>query len=89
MGLLSRLNQEQATTLIVVTHNHEVARATRRVITLRDGKIQSDVAVRSAFDSDLIDLKHSALGQAILQNGEIPAELREVAASLRRVLEKV
>jgi ABC-type lipoprotein export system ATPase subunit len=89
MGLLSRLNQEQATTLIVVTHNHEVARATRRVITLRDGKIQSDVAVRSAFDSDLIDLKHSALGQAILQNGEIPAELREVAAGLRQVLEKV
>jgi ABC-type lipoprotein export system ATPase subunit len=89
MSLLSQLNREQQTTLIVVTHNHEVARATRRVITLRDGQIQSDVAVRSAFDSDLIDLKHSALGQAILQNGEIPEELRSVAAGLRKVLEKV
>jgi putative ABC transport system ATP-binding protein len=89
MSLLSQLNQGQDTTLIVVTHNHEVARATRRVITLRDGKIQSDVAVRSAFDSDLIDLKHSALGQAILQDGDIPAELRSVASGLRKILEKI
>jgi ABC-type lipoprotein export system ATPase subunit len=67
MGLLSELNRTQGTTVIVVTHNHEVARATRRIITLRDGKIQRDVAVESAFDGDLYDLKNSALGQAILE----------------------
>ncbi|MBM4425054.1 MAG: ABC transporter ATP-binding protein [Chloroflexi bacterium] len=89
MALMSDLNRSQNTTLIVVTHNHEVARATKRVITLRDGKVQSDVAVKSTFDSDLIDFKNSALGQAILQDDGLPPELREVAPALRRLLEKV
>jgi ABC-type lipoprotein export system ATPase subunit len=89
LALMADLNQTQGTTLIVVTHNHEVARETRRVITLRDGKIQSDVAVRSAFDSDLMDLKASALGQAILDGKPIPPELKEIAPSLRRVLERM
>ena len=89
LALMADLNQKQGTTLIVVTHNHEVARETRRVITLRDGKIQSDVAVRSAFDSDLMDLKASALGQAILSGKQIPPELQAIAPSLRKVLEKM
>jgi ABC-type lipoprotein export system ATPase subunit len=89
MALLSELNRSQGTTLIVVTHNHEVARATRRVITLRDGKIQSDVAVKSAFESDLIDFKSSALGQAILQNDGLPEEIRDIAPRLRELLERV
>ena len=89
MGLLSDLNRTQGTTLIVVTHNHEVARATRRVITLRDGKVQQDVAVRSAFDSDWIDFKFSSLGQAILRDEGVPDELLELAPKLRAVLEKV
>ncbi len=89
MALLTELNQSQGTTLIVVTHNHEVARATRRVITLRDGRIQSDVAVTSALESDLIDLKNSALGRAILQGEDVPAALREIAPRLRRILERV
>jgi ABC-type lipoprotein export system ATPase subunit len=89
LALMADLNQTQGTTLIVVTHNHEVARETRRVITLRDGKIQSDVAVRSAFDSDLMDLKASALGQAILSGKAIPPELQAIAPSLRKVLEKM
>jgi ABC-type lipoprotein export system ATPase subunit len=89
MALLSELNRAQGATLIVVTHNHEVARTTQRVITLRDGKIQSDVAVKSTFDSDLIDFKNSALGQAILQNDGLPPEFRDVAPQLRKLLEKV
>ncbi len=89
LALMADLNQVQGTTLIVVTHNHEVARETRRVITLRDGKIQSDVAVRSAFESDLIDLKASALGHAILNGKPIPPELEEFAPSLRRLLGRV
>jgi ABC-type lipoprotein export system ATPase subunit len=89
MSLLSELNRTQGTTLIVVTHNHEVARATRRVITLRDGKVQQDVAVKSAFDSDWIDFKFSSLGQAILRDDGVPEELRDLAPRLRAVLEKV
>jgi len=89
MALLSDLNQTQGTTLIVVTHNALVARAARRIVTLRDGQIQSDVPIQTEFERDLIDLKHSALGQAILQDNGLPDDLRALAPGLREVLERV
>ena len=89
MRLLQEINAGQGATIIAVTHNHEVASATGRIITLRDGKIQSDVAVRSAFARDLIDFKNSPLGRAITEGGEIPAELRGAADALREALEQV
>ena len=39
MGLLKKLNQEQGITLIVVTHDAEVAAFADRIVKLRDGKI--------------------------------------------------
>lgn len=42
MDLLGRLNQEQGITLIVATHDVELARRSRRVVTLRDGLITGD-----------------------------------------------
>lgn len=89
MKLLAELNQLQGTTLIIVTHNHEVARATRRVITLRDGKIQRDVTLTSEIEGDLYDLKSSTLGQTILSGGSLPPELQAIAPQLRSVLGKV
>jgi ABC-type lipoprotein export system ATPase subunit len=87
MRLLAELNQSQGTTLIVVTHNHEVARITRRVITIRDGRIHKDIAIDSSFDSDWMDFKASSLGQAILQNEGIPERFRELAPRLRELLQ--
>jgi ABC-type lipoprotein export system ATPase subunit len=55
MTLLRRLNREHGATLVVVTHNHEVALAAQRIITLRDGRIQSDQQVHSAIESELLD----------------------------------
>ncbi len=89
LDLLTDLNRTQGTTLIVVTHNSQVARATRRIVTLRDGKVQRDVPVRSAYESDLIDLKGSALGQAILRGDNLPEAVRPCAPLLRELLEKV
>ncbi|MDF2921459.1 MAG: transporter ATP-binding protein [Paenibacillaceae bacterium] len=37
ISILKRLNDSMATTFIIVTHEHEVARHTKRIITLRDG----------------------------------------------------
>jgi ABC-type lipoprotein export system ATPase subunit len=88
MQLLSELNATQGTTLIIVTHNHEVACAARRVITFRDGKIQHDVALASPFARELLDFKSSPLGQAILRD-EVPAELRDLAPRLRALLEHI
>ena len=41
IALLQQLNA-QGTTLVVITHNHEVAAAAQRQITLRDGRIVAD-----------------------------------------------
>jgi len=89
MRLLADLNRTQGTTLIVVTHNHEVACAAQRVITLRDGKIQHDVALASEFERSLLDFKSSALGQAVLHDEGMPEELRGIAPQLRSLLERV
>lgn len=39
MELLLRMNEENATTLIIITHDPDIAKHTKRVITLRDGKV--------------------------------------------------
>ncbi len=41
LGLFSQLNHEGAT-VVIVTHDHDVARATRRTIEMRDGRIVAD-----------------------------------------------
>jgi putative ABC transport system ATP-binding protein len=41
LALFSQLNQEGAT-VVLVTHDHDVARATKRTIEMRDGKIVAD-----------------------------------------------
>ena len=89
MDLLTQLNRSQGTTIIVVTHNHEVARATRRVVTFRDGQIQADVPLKNAFDSDLYDLKASSLGHALLSGDALPSDLQEIAPQLRDILARV
>lgn len=47
MQLLEKIGREAMTTLIVVTHSHEVARAASRRIEMRDGKVVSDSASSS------------------------------------------
>jgi putative ABC transport system ATP-binding protein len=39
MALLRNLNKERGTTLIIVTHDPEIAALTDRIISLRDGQI--------------------------------------------------
>jgi putative ABC transport system ATP-binding protein len=43
LTLLKTLNSN-GKTVIVITHDHEVARFANRVITLKDGKVASDLA---------------------------------------------
>lgn len=42
MAILQRLNREQGLTVVIVTHEAEVADYARRVITVRDGKLVGD-----------------------------------------------
>jgi putative ABC transport system ATP-binding protein len=45
MELLARLNSEAAITIVLVTHESEIAAYSRRIIRFRDGRILSDDAV--------------------------------------------
>jgi len=42
MKLLLELNQTQGTTLLIVTHDPEVAQVAERIIYLRDGAIENE-----------------------------------------------
>jgi putative ABC transport system ATP-binding protein len=45
MGIFQRLNQEQGITVILVTHEHDVAQHAERIISVRDGVIAGDESV--------------------------------------------
>jgi len=42
MDLFHMVNQKKGTTIILITHNHELAEETQRIVTLKDGKILSE-----------------------------------------------
>ncbi len=46
MGIFQRLNAEQGITIILVTHEHDVAQYAERIISVRDGLIADDQVVK-------------------------------------------
>jgi putative ABC transport system ATP-binding protein len=51
LELLLRLNRERKTTLVLVTHDPQVAGHADRLITLRDGSIYSDETIRQPIEA--------------------------------------
>jgi putative ABC transport system ATP-binding protein len=45
MGIFQRLNREQGITVILVTHEHDVAQHAERIISVRDGVVANDEPV--------------------------------------------
>ncbi len=43
MDILAKLNREEGKTVILITHEDDIAEYARRIMRLRDGKIESDV----------------------------------------------
>ena len=93
MDLLRKLNREQGTTFIVVTHNPAVARAADRIVTVRDGRVKRDEKIDNVYLEDLREFKETALGHAIMDDN-VPEELNglgldKLAGPVKALLEKV
>ena len=93
MAVFRRLNRKQGMTVLVVTHDPAVARATDRIVLLRDGRIVWDEPVRNPYLQDLKEFKESGLGQALLE-GNVPQPvqglgLETVLSGLQGVLASV
>jgi putative ABC transport system ATP-binding protein len=52
MGIFQRLNAEQGITILVITHEHDIAEYATRVISFLDGRIVSDRPVTTRRDAD-------------------------------------
>jgi ABC-type lipoprotein export system ATPase subunit len=79
MNLLKELNKSQETTFIVVTHDLNVARQTRRVLVMADGKIVREDCIGSPLEEDLKVWQHSGLGRRIINQDK--AALSELGIS--------
>jgi putative ABC transport system ATP-binding protein len=51
MEIFQRLNAEQGLTIVIVTHEHDIAQFTKRQIVFRDGKVRSDHPVKDRLDA--------------------------------------
>jgi putative ABC transport system ATP-binding protein len=51
MGVFQKLN-DQGITIVMVTHELDIARYTRRMVILRDGKVVTDEAVQNRFEAE-------------------------------------
>jgi ABC-type lipoprotein export system ATPase subunit len=70
LKLLWELNDTQGTTFLIVTHDPAVARQTRRVLVMADGKIVREDIIGSPLEEDLKMWRHSGLGRRFV-NGEM------------------
>jgi putative ABC transport system ATP-binding protein len=96
MNLLVELNRNQGMTVIVVTHDRQVALRTGRILIMEDGRIVDDHPVADPLTEDLREFAHSRVGQLLIngQSQELSGlglstdgHLTDEARKLRELLE--
>ena len=90
LRILQRLNQEEGITIIVVTHDDNVSRHTKRIIRIKDGVIVDEGALSVISRSDLVKIDndeersdHAPDGSLFSMN-TISSVLRIALRALRR-----
>ncbi len=58
MDVLRRIQQEEGVTVVIITHEHDIAELTDRVVHLVDGNVAGDERRRSSDPSDSITAVH-------------------------------
>ena len=51
LALLQELNKRDGITIVLVTHEHDIAACAQRVITFRDGRVQTDIVQEQPLDA--------------------------------------
>ena len=89
MSVLEQLNREQGTTIMLVTHDPNVARRTRRILIMRDGQIVQEDIVGDVYTEDLKVLARSELGRAVLGQQSIEWIKQNEEEAVRALLTRV
>lgn len=61
MELFNRLNRERGLTVVIVTHDLQVARQVNRVIAIRDGRTSSEMIRKRSYSEELAELERETL----------------------------
>jgi ABC-type lipoprotein export system ATPase subunit len=89
MSVLEQLNREQGTTIMLVTHDPNVARRTQRILIMRDGQIDQEDIVGDVYTEDLKVLARSELGRAVLNQQRIEWMKSDEEETVRALLTRV
>jgi len=77
MHVLETLHSQHGTTIMLVTHDQNVARRTHRILMMQDGRIVHEDIVGDAYTEDLKALARSELGHAILSGKPVDGVLND------------
>jgi putative ABC transport system ATP-binding protein len=89
LALLQRLNRDRGITIILVTHERDIAACASRVVTMRDGRIVSDVVQDEPLDAarELVNVPPPEVGGSLshrdLDEAEVKARRTRQAVPLR------
>ena len=89
LGVFETLHSEHGTTIMIVTHDPNVARRTHRILMMRDGKIVQEDVVGDTFTEDLKVLARSELGQAVLHGQTLETLSPTEGEFMRQLLARV
>ena len=89
MELIGNLNRSQGTTFLVVTHDLNVARQTRRVVMMADGRIVRDDRIGSPIEEDIKVWAQSELGRRILRGDAAALETLGITPDQMEILHSI
>ncbi|QGQ97347.1 ABC transporter ATP-binding protein [Paenibacillus psychroresistens] len=64
LDLFRILNREIGITIVIVTHDPELAKKVDRVVAIRDGKISSEMLRKRSYDEDLAEIEQGGVIEA-------------------------
>jgi ABC-type lipoprotein export system ATPase subunit len=78
LDMLSTVNRELGTTIIVVTHDPAISQSVGRAVAIRDGKTSSEIRGRVSFDRQIGGGRHDVVEHLLVDSSgrvQIPREM--------------